>query len=263
MASDPLPNRRRWVEQQHRRQQSPLLRLIDRSFGLRLLLAAAGATLALAVVNRWEQCRDQGFARGCVWHDAGGVVSVDNLEAFSIVTAGFLFILEAGQRRQREHIAAMELILSCQQAKVRFSYARNQALEQLSEAGLWLDELDLSGSLLDELRIPGGRWRGVNLAGSSLRNADLRQVDWQQANLEAADLSHSDLRGANLSGANLKGTILTGAQLAGANLGDTELSGTDLPGGDPTGGEITGGEKATDEPSATRSPPPHTHHQTG
>jgi hypothetical protein len=230
MASDPLPNRRRWVEQQHRRQQSPLLRLIDRSFGLRLLLAAAGAMLALAVVNRWEQCRDQAFARGCVWHDAGGVVSVDNLEAFSIVTAGVLFILEGGQRRQREHIAAMELILSCQQAKVRFSYARNQALEQLSEAGLWLDELDLSGTQLDGLRIRGARWRGVNLAGSSLRHADLRLVDWRQANLQAADLSHSDLRdadlsGADLSGANLSEADLTGADLTGARLSDTILSG--------------------------------------
>jgi hypothetical protein len=227
LASDPLPNRRRWVEQQHRRQQSPLLRLLDRSFSLRLLLAATGALVALATVNRWEQCRDQAFARGCVWHDAGGVVSIDNLEAFSIVTAGFLFILEGGQRRQREHIAAMELILSCQQAKVRFSHARNQALEQLSEAGLWLDELDLSGSLLDDLRIPGARWRGVNLAGSSVQRADLRQVDWREANLQAADLSHSDLRGANLSGANLSGAILTGARLAGANLDDTELSADD------------------------------------
>jgi hypothetical protein len=230
LAPDPPPEQRRWVERQRRRQQSPLLRLIDRSFGLRLLLAAAGAMLALAVVNRWEQCRDQAFARGCVWHDAGGVVSVDNLEAFSIVTAGVLFILEGGQRRQREHIAAMELILSCQQAKVRFSYARNQALEQLSEAGLWLDELDLSGTQLDGLRIRGARWRGVNLAGSSLRHADLRLVDWRQANLQAADLSHSDLRdadlsGADLSGANLSEADLTGADLTGARLSDTILSG--------------------------------------
>lgn len=232
LAPDPLPHRCRWVERQRRRQQSPLLRLIDRSFGLRLLLAAGGAIVALAAVNRWEQCRDQAFARGCVWHDAGGVVSVGNLEAFSIVTAGFLFILEGGQRRQREHIAAMELILSCQQAKVRFSHARNQALEQLSEAGLWLDALDLSDTQLDGLRIPGARWRGVNLAGSSLQHADLRQVDLRQAILRSADLSHSDLRGAdltdadlegaNLTGASLSGTLFTGTQLAGANLTATQ-----------------------------------------
>jgi len=217
----PPPPHRRWQERQRRRQQSPLLRLIDRSFGVRLLLAAAAATLALAAVNRWEQCRQQGFAQGCVWHDAGGVVSVGNLEALSIVTAGFLFILEGGQRRQREHIAAMELILSCQQARVRFSQARNQALELLSEAGLWLDELDLSATVLDGLRIPGARWRGVNLANSSLREADLRQVDWRQANLQGTDLRHSDLRGADLSGANLKGANLQGTRLEGANLEGT------------------------------------------
>lgn len=229
LAPDPLPHQRRWVEQQRRRQQSPLLRLIDRSFGLRLLLAASGAIVALAAVNRWEQCRDQAFARGCVWHDAGGVVSVGNLEAFSIVTAGFLFILEGGQRRQREHIAAMELILSCQQAKVRFSHARNQALEQLSEAGLWLDALDLSDTQLDGLRIPGARWRGVNLAGSSLQHADLRQVDLRQAILRSADLSHSDLRGADLSDADLEGANLTGA-----SLGGTIFTGTQVASANPT-----------------------------
>lgn len=233
LAPDPPPEQRRWVERQRRRQQSPVLRLIDRSFGLRLLLAAAGAMLALAVVNRWEQCRDQAFARGCVWHDAGGVVSVDNLEAFSIVTAGFLFILEGGQRRQREHIAAMELILSCQQARVRFSYARNQALEQLSEAGLWLDELDLSGTQLDGLRIRGARWRGVNLAGSSLRHGDLRHVDLRQANLQGTDLSHSDLRGADLRGADLKGTLLAGAFLTGTMLSGTQLASANLTAATP------------------------------
>jgi hypothetical protein len=233
------PRRRRWVDQQRRRRQSPLLRLIDRSFGVRLLLAAAGALLALASVNRWEQCRDQRFTQGCLWHDAGGVVSVDNLEAFSIVTAGFLFILEGGQRRQREHIAAMELILNCQQANVRFSYARNQALELLSEAGIWLDALELSGSLLDELRIPGARWRGVNLAGSSLHHADLRDVDWRDANLEGANLSHCDLRGANLTRANLSGTNLTGANLRGANLSGANLVGAILEGADIANADLS------------------------
>lgn len=228
-SADPL-SRPRWVDRQRRRQHSPLLRLIDRSFGLRLLLAAAGATLAMAVVNRWEQCRDQGFRRGCVWHDAGGVLSVDNLEAFSIVTAGFLFILEGGQRRQREHMAAMELILSCQQARVRFSHARNQALELLSEAGLWLDGLDLSGTLLDELSIPGARWRGVKLAGCSLRCSDLRQVDLRQADLSDADLQGANLEGANLADANLLGANLAGANLAGATLNGTVLEGSALSG---------------------------------
>lgn len=202
----------RWVDRQQRRRHAPLLRWLDRSFGARLLLAAAGAILALAVVNRWEQCRDAGFGNGCLGRDAGGVVSVGNLEAFSIVTAGLLFILEGGKRRQRDHIEAMELILSCQQAGVRFSHARNEALELLSDAGLWLDGLDLSQCCLDGLRVPGGRWRQVNLSGSSLRGADLRQLDLRGARLSGADLSDADLRGAQLEGADLAGAVLTGSR---------------------------------------------------
>ena len=91
---DPLPQRPSWVERQRRRRRSPLLRLVDQIFGLRLLLAATAAMVALIAVNRFEQCRDRGFPPGCVRQDAGGVVTVGNLEAFSIMTAAFLYILE-------------------------------------------------------------------------------------------------------------------------------------------------------------------------
>lgn len=90
--------------------------LLQRSFGFRLLLAAGAAFLLLAVVNRWENCRTNRFAAGCLVADAGGIVSVGNVESLSIVTAAFLFVLEAGKRRQRDNIEAFEVILTCQQA---------------------------------------------------------------------------------------------------------------------------------------------------
>jgi hypothetical protein len=117
------------VERQRRRRQSLLQRLVDHVFGIRLLLAATASTAALVAVNRFEPCRDRGFARGCLWQDAGGVVTVCNLEAFIIMTAAFLYILEDGKRRDREHLAAHEVILTCQQAGVRFAPARNESLE--------------------------------------------------------------------------------------------------------------------------------------
>jgi hypothetical protein len=226
----PLPRRPSWLERQRRRRQSALLRLLDHSLGLRLLVAAAVASLALAAVNRYEQCRDQGFARGCVWRDAGGVVSVGNLEAFSIVTAGILFLLESGKRRQREHHEAMDVILASQQAGVRFAPARNDALELVSRAGLELDHWDLSGIDLDQLRIAGVRWHGVNLSGSSLRHADLRRADLGEANLCAADLSHADLRGADLRAADLRDADLSQADLRGARLEGARLDGAVLNG---------------------------------
>ena len=146
--------------------------LLQRSFGFRLLLAAGAAVLLLAVVNRWENCRSNRFAAGCLVADAGGIVSVGNVESLSIVTAAFLFVLEAGKRRQQDNIEAMEVILTCQQAGAKMSFARNSALEMLTASGLWLDGLDLSHAQLDEVQAPHGHWREVNLHRASLRGAN-------------------------------------------------------------------------------------------
>jgi hypothetical protein len=204
----------RWVERRRYLRRFRLIRWLERYFALRLVCALTAAFLMLVLVNRWEQCRQHGMDPGCLIHDAGGVMSVGNLEALSIMTASFLFMLEAGQRRQRNNLDAMELILSCRQAGVRFSYARNEALELLAAAGIWLDGQDLSGIVLDEIRLTGARMQGVNLSGSSLRQADLRECD-----LRGADLRGADLRGARLEGACLEGARLDGAWTDGAMLG--------------------------------------------
>lgn len=201
-----------WMERRRRQRRSLLLRQLERSFGLRLLVAFTASIAALAVVNRLDQCRDSSLARGCLWRDAGGVLSVDNLEALSIMTAGFLFILEGAQRHQRRNVEAMQLILDCQQAGVRYCHARNEALEQLCHDGVWMDGMKLNDLHLDELQVPGARWRAVDLSGSSLRDADLRRADLRAANLRNADCSGADLRGADLSDADLSGTILERAR---------------------------------------------------
>lgn len=201
-----LPEAR--VKRQRRRRRSPIHRLLDHSFGLRLLLACLAALAALGSVNRFEQCRDQGFARGCVWQDAGGVVEIANLEAFSIMTAAFLYVLEGGIRRQREMLEAHNVIIACQQAGLRDAPARNDALERLSRAGLEFSGWDLSGLNLDQIEISGAVWPGVNLSHSSLQGSVLRKADLHQANLEMADLSGADLRGTDLSDTNLNGTNL-------------------------------------------------------
>jgi hypothetical protein len=215
---------------QRRRQGSRFHRLLEHSFRFRLLLAAAGAGLLLGGVNRWEHCRSHHFESGCVLADPGGIVTVGNVESLSIVTAAFLFLLEGGKRRRREHLEAMEVILSCQQAGARLSHARNQALELLSESGLWLDGVDLSATNLDDLRVPYARWRDVNLSNSSLRRALLAD----------ADLQHSDLSGADLSQANLQHADLRGAKMQGCNLSHADLRGADLRGADLIGANTAG-----------------------
>ena len=226
----PRPRRRpSWAERQRRNSRNPLRQELQNSFGARLLLAAAAAALLLASVNRWEHCRSQGFATGCVLSDQGGIVSVDNVEAFSIVTAAFLFLLERGKRRQQEHLEAMEVVLAVQQAGVRFSLARNQALEQLSASGLWLDGLDLASAQLEELQAPHARWRQINLSNACLRLACLHDADLQGANLQGADLRQADLRHADLRGADLRGANLVGAQLQGVLFDQTTLGSEALP----------------------------------
>jgi uncharacterized protein YjbI with pentapeptide repeats len=185
-------------------------------------------------VNRWEHCRHEGFRQGCLMADGGGVVNVGNVEALSIVSAAFLYVLEGGKRRRRDNVEAMEVILACQQAGARISYARNEALEQLSQSGLWLDGLNLSQAQLQEIQVPHARWRSMNLQkadlqGACLQDADLQGSDLRDANLRGADLSHADLSGCDLRGCNLQEANLDGARLAGAQLDGAHLDRAQQP----------------------------------
>jgi uncharacterized protein YjbI with pentapeptide repeats len=221
----------------------------EHHFPLRLLLALVAAGSLLAVVDRWENCREHQFQRGCLTRNADGVISIGNVESLSIVTAAFLYLFEGTQRRQRENLAAMEVILACQQARARLSHARNDALETLSRRGIWLDGLDLSHAQLDALIAPHARWRGVRLQQASLQRACLQDTDLQDADLSGADLrqarlehadlrravlSGTDLRGADLRGADLRdaiieGALLEAARLEGADLGDLDQAPADPP----------------------------------
>ena len=240
----PRPQRsKRWAQVQREQRDNCFYRLVDRSFAFRLLLAAGSALVLLIAINRWDNCRELGLNSGCLQRDAGGIISVGNLEALSVTTAAFLYLLEGRQRRQQQNVDALKLILTFKEAGAKLSYARNDALEKLSEAGLWLDGFDLSGTNLDELNVCGGRWRQVNFRGASLRNsnfedADMAGCDFREADLSHGHFRHADLRGANLSGANLnhadlhgadlRGALTDGASTDGADLGGASLSGTSL-----------------------------------
>ena len=222
-----------WAEREQRRRRQRWQQLLDGSFSMRLLLATGAATLLLVSVNRWDHCRKLGFSNGCLLADAGGVINVGNVESLSIVSAAFLYLLERNRHRQREHLEAMEVILNCQQAGARLSLARNDAIEQLSARGLWLDGLDLSNTVLQEIRAPHARWRGVNLKGSDLQrgclhDADLQGSDLSGADLRDCDLRHADLRRTNLRDADLRGADLRGADLEGASSNRDTLLGARL-----------------------------------
>lgn len=225
----PRPRRRRPWPWRKRRPRG-VRWWFEHHFPLRLLLALLAAGLLLGLVDRWENCRDHQFQQGCLMRNTDAVISISNVESLSIVTAAFLYLFEGTQRRQRENLAAMEVILSCQQARARLSHARNDALETLSRRGIWLDGLDLSLAQLDDLQAPHARWRAVNLQNASLRRACLHDTDLQEADLSGADLrqarlEHADLRGAMLRGCDLRGCDLRGADLRGSDTAGARLDG--------------------------------------
>lgn len=225
------PQRITWYERQQQRRASPFFRLLDRSFGFRLLVAAAAAFALLAVVHRVEDCRGSEEASLCLTSNFWDIVSVGNIEAFSIVTASLIYIMEAGQRREKEHHAMFELLISQQQAGASMSLGRIRVLEDLAADGLWQDNFDLQGANLEGLRIPYSRWRGARFKGSVLRRADLREVDFFGSDFQDADLTGADLRGADLrdavfTGANLSQANLCGARLDGAQFEGARLEGT-------------------------------------
>ncbi len=232
-----LPKRSTWLSRQQLRRESPFFLLLDRSFRFRLLMAATLSFVLLSVVNRFDNCHGAEPSENCLTSNFLDVISIDNVESFSIVTAGLVYILEAGRRKEREHHEQLSLLLAQQEAGIRFSLARIRALEDLCSDGIWQDDFDLQATNLEGIKIPFSRWRGGNFSATVLRKANLQGSDLQGANFTEADLSEANLAGADLSQANFTRAILTkadlrGAILTGAVFQEADLTGTSL---DPSG----------------------------
>lgn len=232
-----LPKRSTWLTRQQLRRESPFFLLLDRSFRFRLLMAATLSFVLLSLVNRFDNCHGAEPSENCLTSNFVDVISIDNVESFSIVTAGLVYILEAGRRKEREHHEQLSLLLAQQEAGIRFSLARIRALEDLCSDGVWQDGFDLQATNLEGIKIPFSRWRGGNFSKTVLRKANLQGSDLQGANFTEADLSEANLAGADLSQANFTRAILTkadlrGAILTGAVFPEADLSETSL---DPSG----------------------------
>ncbi len=217
-----------WYEQQKRRKSNPFFRLLRRSFPFRLLLASGISLLILGIVQRFETCHSKNYSEDCLSADFASVISVGNVESFSIVTAALLYILEGSKRKQQSNREALEMINMAQASGIVYSLGRIEALEMASATGAYLDHLDLHGANLEQLTIPHTRLREVNLSNTVLLEADLRYTDLQGANLSQADLTRAKLKGANLKGANLSGANLTQTDLTDADLTDANLTDVDL-----------------------------------
>ncbi len=112
--------------------------------------------------------------------------------------------------------------------------------------------LDLEGSFLSGIKLPGADLRHDNLGSADLTGGDFRMSDLAGANLNGAHLFRASLPRANLTGAQLVGCSLTRANLTnavmplallrGADLSYATLSYVDLERADLSGANLTGAD---------------------
>jgi uncharacterized protein YjbI with pentapeptide repeats len=106
--------------------------------------------------------------------------------------------------------------------------------------GAHLERALLSGSSLDGADLFKAHLNAADLEGASLRGAGLLLANLNDTVLWGANLEGARLYGANLEGAALKGANLKEAGLTGANLKDAGLHGAVLRGADLTGANLEG-----------------------
>ncbi len=88
--------------------------------------------------------------------------------------------------------------------------------------------MDLSGSFLSGIKLPGADLRHDNLSDADLTGCDFRMADLSRANLNGAHLFRASLPRAILMGTQLIGCSLTRANLSGGTLRHAVLKGADL-----------------------------------
>jgi uncharacterized protein YjbI with pentapeptide repeats len=213
-----------WFEKQKLRKKNPFFRLLNRSFSFRLLIASAISLGILGAVHRFEVCHAKNYTSDCLAANLGDIISVGNVESFSIVAAAWLYILEGSKRKQQKNLDALDSLSNQQAAGIVYSLARIEALEMVNETGVYLDNLNLQGANLEGIELSYARLQKANLSNTILLAADLRYADLKGANLSQADLTKAKLIGANLTEVNLSGANLTETDLTDANLTDVDLS---------------------------------------
>ena len=184
-------------------------------------------------------------------------------DTISLVVALVLLIKEAPDRRKQFHYQAWSIIDAAH--KVKVSYARILALQDLNQDGVSLRGLDATGAELIDINLPSSNLSAANFNESDLSNANLSNANLDNANLSGAKLSganlshaklsfarlnQANLSSANLSSANLICADLSNANMSGANLKNATLSGANLQGTYLTGANLKGAKVSISELSA-------------
>ncbi|RUR74452.1 pentapeptide repeat-containing protein [Chlorogloeopsis fritschii PCC 9212] len=200
------------------------------------ILIAYLLMLTFSHIEQWNKqqpvCQSEYSFLQCFYKQALSVIALDKIEAFSILAAASLYLLESRERRRNTIYQAWQVIDNAAAANVSTSYARIKALEDLTQYGVSLKALDLPGADLHEIDLAGADLSVANLSNANLIYANLKQANLTDAQLEGANLTRAKLKEANLKFANLNSAQLEGANLTRANLSNTDLGGANLVGAD-------------------------------
>ena len=205
-------------------------RMMERLVIFRVLLAVF-FTYVVLLSLRWVEYAENsivcsnGARIECLAKELLSIISIGNIEGFSILLVAVLYIVESRQRKRKTHYETWQVIDAA--SGVETSYARFQAMQDLNKDGVSMRSID----------VPGGDLENINLQGADLELADLRGANLKNANLSSANLKdaqlgvgknrkRTNLENANLQGANLQGANISGATLRNANLKRTRLHDT-------------------------------------
>lgn len=145
---------------------------------------------------------------------------------FSILIAVIFYFAESRQRAQMRHYQAWQVINTAQGKGG--SGGRIEALSELNDDHVSLIAVDVSGAVLQGVRLGHADLHRAKFEQADLRDAQLDHANLQFADFNNANLRNADLRNANLEDADLSLTDLTGAKLNGANLRGVKLDDADL-----------------------------------
>lgn len=213
---------------------------LDRSIWFRILLGLIIAYLALLIFDWFELvssdidvCEPK-LSLNCFTKKLIGILTIDNLESFSLLLVATLYVIESRQRRRQSQYESWQVIDAA--VGVETSYARFKALQDLNSDGVSLRGIDMPSVDLEGINLAGADLRDADLRGVSLKGANLRSANLQGANFskdddkKTASLENADLTNANLASANIEGVNFTGASLDYINLENTKIDNqTQLP----------------------------------
>ncbi|MBD2461548.1 pentapeptide repeat-containing protein [Oscillatoria sp. FACHB-1407] len=158
-----------------------------------------------------------------------------NIEGFSVLWLGFLYVFERDRRKKDSQYAAWRIIDQAASAKVPTSRARLMALEDLNRDQVSLKGIDLVKADLEDINLQGAKLLKADMRQTVLKSANLQRADFTEARLDEADMSLASLNKAVLEVACCEKAKLVGAELVGARLSEANLDQSDMSGANLTG----------------------------